>query len=252
MELVSPASMSKGAKKIPQRCWSELGNKATSKPLFESLGSNHVGRTSENSSTVGEDDSVPVSWEDIEDTEFLQVKSSMMGANDCCSDDNPDDWFNVKPGQLESGKWSMTFHRQATTPHVQSTKPFAFSSHSAPAATSQSKHGRNRYKKPSLVLYRPDVDESGDKDSSSEVNWSQKFKARYEAIMTPYIDSHCHLDFLFKRSGFSGSFAKYRRCNANTYPSCFSGCIAVFCNPKMWSYQSEGKKDTFLFHFCLI
>jgi len=197
---------------------------------------------------MDEEDNVPASWEDIEDPEFPQIKSSSTAArtSECCSDDNADDWFNVKPGQLEATKWSMTFHKQAATPPVQCTKSFGskFASFSAPAAP-QSRHG-GRSNKQSLKLYRPDVDESGDKGSSSAVDWSQQFKTRYEMITTPYFDSHCHLDFLFKRSGFSGSFAKYRSCFANTFPSSFTGCISVFCNPKTWIYESEGKTYIFI------
>ena len=194
---------------------------------------------------MDEDDNVPASWEDIKDSEFPPIKASvtMASASSCCSDDSADDWFSVKPGQLESSKWSMTFTKQAATPPFQCTKPFnrAFASFSDPAAPKSKHSGRNKQR--SLSLYRPDADESG---VSAAIDWSVEFKARYEGVITPFFDSHCHLDFLFKRSGFSGSFAKYRDCFANTFPTSFAGCIAVFCNPKTWAYKSAGKICIFI------
>ena len=56
-----------------------------------------------------------------------------------------------------------------------------------------------------------------------------------------FLDSHCHLDFLFKRdqaSGSgrpSGSLSEYRRRAAATFPVSFAGCVAVFCDPNFWS-----------------
>lgn len=47
------------------------------------------------------------------------------------------------------------------------------------------------------------------------------------------IDTHCHLDFLRTKlnlttGGLSELRSKYR------FPSCFEGCIAVFCDPRSW------------------
>jgi len=231
MELVSPASAAEKAQAQRRRC-SDRGSGQRAKPLFEI-----PGRVSETSSTADEDDGVPASWEDVEDPSFPQVKSAT--ASDRGSDDAADDCCNVKPGQLGSSKWSMEFHKRTATPPVRFAVKFdhTATSFSAPPAAPQSRHG-GRTKRQSLNLYRPDMDESGDKDSP---DWSLQFRTRYETITQPFIDSHCHLDFLFKRSGFSGSFEKYRRCFANTFPTSFSGCVTVFCNPKMWSYESEGK-----------
>jgi len=235
MELVSPASVSKEVKQQPQFWSRDKCMTAMAKPLFEIQDSNNV-------SGMDESDNVPDSWEDIEDLEFPPVKSSATVAanSDSCCDGTADDWFNVKPGQLESTKWSMTFSRQTVKPRVQSA---SFSDPVAPQSNSS-----NKKKKRSFNLFRPDMDNSNE----STVDWSQRFKTRYEVVTTPYYDSHCHLDFLFKRTGFVGSFVKYRHCNANTFPASFAGCIAVFCNPKMWAYKSEGKICILLFYLYVV
>jgi len=100
----------------------------------------------------------------------------------------------------------------------------------------------------SLNLFRPDA---ADEDSEPAEDWRDQFEARYEAVITPYYDSHCHLDFLFKRSGFRGSFERYRRTCSKTFPSSFAGCVAVFCCPSMWSL-SEGKIFPRLYQLCLL
>ncbi|CAN7941710.1 unnamed protein product [Ixodes pacificus] len=45
------------------------------------------------------------------------------------------------------------------------------------------------------------------------------------------VDTHCHLDFLFRKLSFKGTFAKFRLLNQDTFPSCYEGCVAIFCNP---------------------
>ncbi|MEE6502030.1 hypothetical protein FKM82_004386 [Ascaphus truei] len=46
-----------------------------------------------------------------------------------------------------------------------------------------------------------------------------------------FIDTHCHLDMLFSRLSFNGSFASFRQKNPSTFPKEFQGCIADFCDP---------------------
>lgn len=45
------------------------------------------------------------------------------------------------------------------------------------------------------------------------------------------IDSHCHLDYLFSKVNHFGSYAEYRCDNRDTFPDCYEGCVANFCNP---------------------
>ncbi|KAG8193290.1 hypothetical protein JTE90_003777 [Oedothorax gibbosus] len=71
-----------------------------------------------------------------------------------------------------------------------------------------------------------------------------------------FIDSHCHLDFLFQRLGFEKSYSDYRLLNSSTYPVSYEGCVAVFCNPNtfyrktMWQkyLNEEGVWGTFGCH----
>ena len=76
----------------------------------------------------------------------------------------------------------------------------------------------------------------------SEPVWQTAYKRRYENLTVPFIDTHCHLDFLFKRSGFKGTFIKYRKVNENTFPLNYGGCVAVFCDPRTFS---RAGKETF-------
>jgi len=245
MELVSPASVPKQVKKKPRRSEGNKHNAAAAKLLFEVAGSITA-------SEVDEDESVPASWEDIEDPDFPDVKPA-ASSSDCCSDGTADDWFDVKPGQLESTKWSMTFYKQASTPPVRCTDwaPLTTASFST-GANAQSKNSGKKNKNRSFHLFRPGIDDKGEPDSDPATKWKEQFSSRYAGVTTAFYDSHCHLDFLFKRSGFSGSFAKYRQCYADTFPSTFAGCVSVFCNPRTWTYESEGKICILLFQLCVI
>lgn len=51
------------------------------------------------------------------------------------------------------------------------------------------------------------------------------------ASRTGLIDSHCHLDYLFSKANHFGSYADYRHDNRHTFPDCYEGCVANFCNP---------------------
>ena len=75
------------------------------------------------------------------------------------------------------------------------------------------------------------------------VTWSWKtwFLRRYGNLTTPYIDTHCHLDFLFQRSGFKGgTFHKFCEENMDTFPAAFGGCVAIFCNPLTFQSGEQG------------
>ncbi|GBN23693.1 Putative deoxyribonuclease TATDN2 [Araneus ventricosus] len=53
-----------------------------------------------------------------------------------------------------------------------------------------------------------------------------------------FIDSHCHLDFIFQRQNYEGTYAEYQKEHENTFPKSYRGCLAIFCNPFTFS-----KKD---------
>lgn len=49
------------------------------------------------------------------------------------------------------------------------------------------------------------------------------------------IDTHCHLDFLFRRlEPGPRNFAEFRRDFREFFPNSYEGCIAVFCEPRSW------------------
>ncbi|KFM81123.1 putative deoxyribonuclease TATDN2, partial [Stegodyphus mimosarum] len=57
-----------------------------------------------------------------------------------------------------------------------------------------------------------------------------------------FVDAHCHLDFLFQRLNFKGTFSEYQKHLKTTFPECYQGCIAVFCNPFTFAKKSIWQK----------
>lgn len=47
-----------------------------------------------------------------------------------------------------------------------------------------------------------------------------------------FIDTHCHLDMLYSKLSFQGTFSKFRRIYSTTFPKEFQGCISDFCDPR--------------------
>ncbi|XP_055985682.1 putative deoxyribonuclease TATDN2 [Sorex fumeus] len=50
-----------------------------------------------------------------------------------------------------------------------------------------------------------------------------------------FIDTHCHLDMLYAKLAFKGSFAKFRKIYSSSFPREFQGCISDFCDPRTLS-----------------
>ncbi|KAJ8257894.1 hypothetical protein GJAV_G00190880 [Gymnothorax javanicus] len=48
-----------------------------------------------------------------------------------------------------------------------------------------------------------------------------------------FIDTHCHLDMLYDKLGFQGTFSRFRSLYESSFPPEFHGCIADFCNPRI-------------------
>ncbi|CAB1457333.1 unnamed protein product [Pleuronectes platessa] len=53
-----------------------------------------------------------------------------------------------------------------------------------------------------------------------------------------FIDTHCHLDMLYGKLGFRGTFSSFRRLYQSSFPSEYRGCIADFCNPRVMVKQA--------------
>ncbi|XP_045584602.1 uncharacterized protein [Procambarus clarkii] len=52
-----------------------------------------------------------------------------------------------------------------------------------------------------------------------------------------FIDTHCHLDFLFQRTSYTGSYANFQSLSQSTdpFPVSYEGCVAIFCKP--WTFK---------------
>lgn len=74
--------------------------------------------------------------------------------------------------------------------------------------------------------------------NSFSYNWKANFKKTCNEYSVPYFDSHCHIDFLFNRQRFCGSWSRFKAVNQETFPDNFAGCVAVFCNPL--TFKPEG------------
>ncbi|XP_062574788.1 putative deoxyribonuclease TATDN2 [Saccostrea cucullata] len=70
------------------------------------------------------------------------------------------------------------------------------------------------------------------------LDWRSALLERCNVYGVGYIDSHCHIDFLFNRLDFKGRWSDFRVQNMKTFPSSYLGCVAVFCNPN--SFKQEG------------
>lgn len=55
----------------------------------------------------------------------------------------------------------------------------------------------------------------------------------YSSADIGFIDTHCHLDMLYGKLGFQGSFQRFQTKYASSFPVEFKGCIADFCNPRI-------------------
>ncbi|XP_012587539.1 PREDICTED: putative deoxyribonuclease TATDN2 [Condylura cristata] len=47
-----------------------------------------------------------------------------------------------------------------------------------------------------------------------------------------FIDTHCHLDMLYSKLSFKGTFTKFRKVYSSSFPKEFQGCISDFCDPR--------------------
>lgn len=56
---------------------------------------------------------------------------------------------------------------------------------------------------------------------------------QYPTSDIDYLDTHAHIDLLFQRHMFKGTFAKF--CLVNKFPTNFAGCVAIFCYPVNFS-----------------
>lgn len=72
------------------------------------------------------------------------------------------------------------------------------------------------------VLPRP-----GEEPASSSLP-----RSRREPRLEGFIDTHCHLDMLYSKLSFKGTFSKFRKIYSSSFPKEFQGCISDFCDPR--------------------
>ncbi|XP_070192209.1 uncharacterized protein [Littorina saxatilis] len=113
-------------------------------------------------------------------------------------------------------------------------KPFIMVDSSSPLPLPASSCGRGVSPYSSRLL--------NDNRLTGSSRWGKEAKeAFFKQYQTPYVDTHCHLDFLFNREPYCGTFASYRDKKKHTFPANFEGCVAVFCNPKSFTNESKWK-----------
>ncbi|XP_037786286.1 putative deoxyribonuclease TATDN2 [Penaeus monodon] len=71
-------------------------------------------------------------------------------------------------------------------------------------------------------------------------------KLMTEKYSPGFIDTHCHLDFLFSKCNHIGTYAKYQstREGQDAFPVSYEGCIANFCQP--WTFKRISWWENFL------
>ena len=88
------------------------------------------------------------------------------------------------------------------------------SSHSAAATTDERRSG---------TAYMPRPLSPGEKPTST----AEDLK------LSKFIDTHCHLEYVFERFRHQGTFAQFT--TQHRYPENFEGCITTFCDPMAFS-----------------
>lgn len=58
------------------------------------------------------------------------------------------------------------------------------------------------------------------------------FGTNYPGSEVGFIDTHCHIDMLYGKLGFRGTFSSFRRHYRSSFPPEYRGCITNFCNPR--------------------
>ncbi len=88
------------------------------------------------------------------------------------------------------------------------------------------------------LALREDMDSNGWMERNSE-KFTECMKRRYKST---FVDTHCHLDFLFSRncSAYRGhEFERFKTDNYRTWPPSYEACITDFCDPDLYWDDSE-------------
>ncbi|XP_060067541.1 uncharacterized protein LOC132547757 [Ylistrum balloti] len=159
---------------------------------------------------------------------------------------SPPDWYQ---GSSSTGSYGGAYPRPS---HSLSTKKSTGKSPTASHPTKENEFCdvQSDVKSPKRLVLPPRIQflertrllgrnsESESSSSFALVNWKVNFKEKCRTYCGTFVDSHCHLDFLFNRQGFKGTWSKYKIVHEATMPHSFEGCVAVFCHPG--SFRQEG------------
>lgn len=70
-------------------------------------------------------------------------------------------------------------------------------------------------------------------DSPSTKSGGDKVMDKRKVPYPPFVDTHCHLEYVFDRYEHRGSFSQFSE--MQKYPKNFDGCISTFCDPAAFS-----------------
>ncbi|XP_074536593.1 putative deoxyribonuclease TATDN2 [Halichoeres trimaculatus] len=136
-----------------------------------------------------------------------------------------------KPPNLQETEYSNAFR----------TDPYALPLHSKRRSATSCSVASNKHR-------QSDFGTSTHHSSSSVTHGYKRYSLGAEqAMWTPplpylgdqvgFIDTHCHIDMLYGKLGFTGTFSSFQRKYRRSFPSEFQGCIADFCNPRIMMQQ---------------
>ncbi|XP_078270539.1 putative deoxyribonuclease TATDN2 [Rhinoraja longicauda] len=162
---------------------------------------------------------------------WTSQQSSQVGSfiDDCCYHNLHDDGTESFPS------YSKTFSQgsQSALCSNLSFESLDYSSH-------QFNQSNNMDDSKNRVNSSQEDSEVWDNDSENlyQENWGLNYQRGF-------VDTHCHLDFLFSKLSFQGTFANFMKLYDSTFPAEFHGCITDFCDPRclvrrnLWEHLLE-------------
>ncbi|KAM7044492.1 LOW QUALITY PROTEIN: putative deoxyribonuclease TATDN2 [Molossus nigricans] len=133
--------------------------------------------------------------------------------------------------QAGKGSWSLSNYSSNSTVHSQNWSRDLKAAEEGHSQNSRSLHFPRSSK--AMVREKRTFQEEtpshpwGGYASSSlpSSHWEQNLKEGF-------IDTHCHLDMLYSKLSFNGTFTKFRKIYSRSFPKEFQGCISNFCDPR--------------------